>query len=95
CSHCDASTDKLKIVSHQIWTIQPILRPLSDLTKEIESGNNPSLISNVSMKDLRFIEQGKTQFISFMGVTELFKNHFDVFGLIEKGLAISYNDISN
>jgi hypothetical protein len=25
---------------------------------------------------------------------QLFKNHFDVFGLIDKGLAISYNDLT-
>lgn len=95
--------------------IKPILRPLSDLTKEIEidrekfvpieifdfgDDNSNNKIPDYGLKNYDYLlavsEHNLTYDINFLpfGVVEfLFKWHFDVFGLIEKGLAISYNDI--
>ncbi|NIV12884.1 MAG: hypothetical protein GWN62_16865 [Aliifodinibius sp.] len=82
-------------------THKPILRPLSDLTKEIEhNGERFIPIKNI----------GKTS--TFYGDTpicniekdyrlwavwefeKLLEWHFDIFGLIEKGLAIDINTTS-
>tara|TARA_R110000782_G_scaffold70402_2_gene141445 strand:+ start:497 stop:859 length:363 start_codon:yes stop_codon:yes gene_type:complete len=70
--------------------IKPILRPLSDLTNEFKD-------------DFRFTERAiaihKYGLNNWVGglrfdiVEFLFKNHYDVFGLIEKGLAIDKNTI--
>ena len=96
-----------------IADIKLILRPLSDLTKEIDLGEKYkypmanifydwSVGENIEMS---LNEHG--ELIEFW-ITDreestvtredwdfLFKHHFDVFGLIEKGLAISYNDLDN
>lgn len=75
--------------------VKLILRPLRDLKngfngmfiykeKEInrltklEDINNSTFSMNSQLKNFNY----------------LFENHFDVFGLIEKGLAISYNDLN-
>ena len=86
------------------WKIEDIvmyLRPLSDLTKEIEHNGEkfiPNDILNLDIEggkggDIRMIEEGE-HLIYYVGLIEyLFEWHFDVFGLIGKGLAISYNDL--
>jgi len=77
---------------------KPILRPLSDLAGEIErlkklssfsidEGWIEDCISKISPADILDFPFGIVQF--------LFENHFDVFGLIEKGLAININDLTN
>lgn len=53
---------------------KPILRPLSDLTKEYDLDNS--------------YEGWQSEWIE-----HLLSKHFDVFGLIEKGLAIDINTI--
>ena len=70
--------------------IKPILRPLSDLTNEFKY-------------DFRFTERTITihkhgldywvKGLRFDIVEFLLKNHFDVFGLIEQGLAIDINTL--
>ena len=79
--------------------IKPLLRPLSDLTKEIEH-NGEKFVPieyfeenyytldlhqqcNRVIKDPRWMYQCRYMFVDY-----LFKWHFDVFGLIEQGLAI-------
>ena len=91
---------------------KPILRPLSDLTKEIEV-NGEKLVpieylskilgGKINSKDKRLVGKAKTALINeikngkiqYRLVKKLFKHHFDVFGLIEKGLAIDINTIEN
>lgn len=81
-----------------IFGIKPILRNLSDLTKEIEHngekfvpidyflGEDVDLVENaVQINDLSYLPYNIVQ--------KLLEWNFDVFGLIEKGLAINYNDI--
>lgn len=77
----------------------PILRPLSDLTKEIEVNGEKfipiekiSPVSNFFNVDFLI----KTPLASsFEVVIKLLELHFDVFGLIDKGLAIDINTLSN
>ena len=78
---------------------KPILRPLSDLTKSelIElrfDENNDTLLwsaNNVeSYKD--FIQFYETD-LTYSVLVWAYKKHLDVFGLIEKGLAIDINTI--
>ena len=71
---------------------KPILRPLSDLTKEIEEGKpmffpDRKTINCVSRKCDLFDE------LSYNEIDYLIRNHFDVFGLIEKGEAIDINTL--
>ena len=73
-----------------ICGIKPILRPLSDLTNEFKD-------------DFRFTERAMTihkyglnhwlKGLRFDIVEFLFENHYDVFGLIEKGLGIDVNTL--
>ena len=71
---------------------KPILRPLSDLTKEIEEGK-PLFFP--SKKTINCINEGVDLLseLYYNDVDYLIRNHFDVFGLIEKGLAIDINTI--
>jgi len=72
----------------------PILRPLSDLTKEIEI-DGKRFVSNQYLKDNYIGEMMHTNLASWSHrvVSKLFEWHFDVFGLIEKGLAIDINTL--
>jgi len=83
-----------------------ILRPLSDLTKEIEHNGEkfkPSFVLSRDYKDefveLLITEKGKgyyndlLRYIPLCIAEKLFKWHFDVFGLIEKGEAIDINTL--
>jgi len=88
---------------------KPILRPLSDLTKEIEvDGEKKRLIDDIqklyptyyfayNATDDLLVKRENEQYTwcsDILGINEfLFKNHFDVFGLIEKGLAIDINTL--
>ena len=72
--------------------IKPILRPLSDLTKELLSEYYNDLMDvdlERVIKDT--LEWPKNQSYTF--TQQLFKWHFDVFGLIDKGLAIDINKV--
>lgn len=63
---------------------KPILRPLSDLTfEELREFNF------VALPEINYdVENYSYGFMQFC-----FKNHFDVFGLIEKGIAIDINTL--
>ncbi|MGJ1360400.1 hypothetical protein ACR79K_27210 [Sphingobacterium siyangense] len=84
-----------------------ILRPLSDLTKEIEHNGEMFVPKEVLIDryDLKF-DEGDYFFLDYycIGDTDspwtgyhiiqlLIQWHFDVFGLIDKGLAIDINSI--
>lgn len=82
----------------------PYLRPLSDLTKDIEVNGKRFVpiecFENMYytldyrnqcielMKDPRWLNQ-----CDYMLVQHLIEWHFDVFGLIDQGLAVNINDI--
>ena len=87
---------------------KPILRPLSDLTKEINHDgivftpydNDELSDAMASNEDLEYLcEQGGSNIAADRGmpyfiIEILLKWHFDVFGLIEKGLAIDINTLN-
>jgi hypothetical protein len=70
---------------------KPILRPLSDLTEDvvIEIGIIGIDVDNV----LNAVIHNDMSYMEYSVHTILVKNHFDVFGLIEKGLAIDINTL--
>jgi hypothetical protein len=81
----------------------PILRPLSDLTKEIEV--NGEKFVPVKHKDIKTtstlkhvakynFDYKELNFARWDVIQKLFEWHFDVFGLIEKGLAIDINTLN-
>ncbi len=70
---------------YQSETSKPILRPLSDLTKNEFVDDLGKWYGDYQELDLDDIDYGI--------VKNYFKHHFDVFGLIEKGLAIDINTI--
>jgi len=80
--------------------IKPILRPMSDFDK---TGNDFDLSTDFesayytgNSNGLAFINTSdKTYLSDILTVNEyLLKNHFDVFGLIDDGLAISIHDLN-
>lgn len=79
-----AKNDILEVLT--VGYQKPILRPLSDLTK----GDVAYLGYNSSAKCIMDILEGD---ISYHKFEWLSSKHFDVFGLIEVGLAIDKNSI--
>jgi hypothetical protein len=76
--------------------IKPILRPLSDLNKEIthsEKTFNPKFVIDMAFPSERMGLNPATW--SHRVITKLQEWHFDVFGLIEKGLAIDINTLKS
>ena len=78
---------------------KPILRPLSDLTKEIEV-NGKKFVPHIKLGgrtnlkdyDIEYLSKNIDN-MSYGLVSKLIEWHFDVFGLIEKGLAIDINTL--
>lgn len=73
-----------------------ILRPLSDLTKEVEH-NGERFVPNDKLLEFYGEEIDNyslpLKLNSYILIQQLFEWHFDVFGLIEKGLAIDINTL--
>lgn len=75
---------------------KPILRPLSDLLKTIEVNNQkfmPARKLGFYQTDVDFIFINQIVLIQFRFVQKLIEWHFDIFGLIEKGLAVDINNL--
>ena len=78
---------------------KPILRPLSDLTKKIEVNGEKFIFSNfyLSENELKTISRciemdlNLLDFISANVCLKLMYCHFDIYGLIDAGLAIDIN----
>lgn len=101
------STLKLNSVVILDWErgnfeIKPILRPLSDLTEEIELNGKKFVPINCFhrefnqiLKDELKVTNGNLliEFLPYGIIVKLLEWHFDVFGLIDKGLAISYEEV--
>lgn len=81
---------------------KPILRPLSDLTKEIVHNGEKFVpidyfIYKTSVEDFTEFPEQKHNLIhglKYADVQLLLEWHFDIFGLIEKGLSIDINALN-
>lgn len=84
-----------------LYQCKPILRPLSDLTKEVNGASYMDKLSsllNLNVIEHCFIAENITRpnFIDnvrYSVAKFLFENHFDAFNLIPQGLAIDINDL--
>lgn len=77
---------------------KPILRPLSDLTKDEEFYNsfNAAFRNEYNIDYICECKQDiSNSGLSYSCIIFLIENHFDAFGLIEKGLAIDKNKLNN
>lgn len=88
---------------------KPLLRPLYDLTKEIEHNGETFVVIDILEQDenndyladcniwtQKLFEEQKIfslEFIPYGVMQILFKYHFDVFGLIPRNLALDINQI--
>ena len=89
------SRDINSVLSEQM---KPILKPLSDLTKEFEhNGEKVNIFDRIEIYKGSgvdyLIEQIRFGFVEVIVYNILLEHHFDVFGLIEKNLAIDINTI--
>jgi len=84
--------------------IKPILRPLSDLKKIKDKIEKLSPYWYVDDETKWLTEKGKIdkiypkhviEWIPYVLMELLLENHYDVFGLIDKGLAIDINTLQN
>ena len=83
--------DNFEIYNSDEYDYFPILRPLSDLPKEIEVNGEKLVTLDYFACFLEF-EYGINS-IDYKYAQKLFEWHFDVFGLIDKGLAIDINTL--
>ncbi len=82
--------------------LKPILRLLTDLTKEIEHEGEKFVpvdklrwITDTSKTyNWNAIDQSAVKYLNYEVIQMLFEWHFDIFGLIEKGLAVDINTLS-
>ena len=88
--------------AEHIWMFKPILRPLSDLTKEIEhnGGKFVPIDYNAFRESKEHLIEFQNKFAHYKSVKygiieRLLEWHFDVFGLIDSGLAIDINTLSD
>jgi len=77
---------------------KPILRPISDLLKEIEIDGRkltPQYEIDKVWRDRDYLKTGNLRYAPFWVFEQLIMWHFDFFGLIDMGLAISIHDVYN
>lgn len=89
-----------EVLDKKGYDVKPILRPLSDLTEEIEINGEKFVPKNKLTEmfdyitfDYRAFESDFFLSMPYDLVKQLFEWHFDVFGLIEQGLAIDINTL--
>lgn len=101
-------TNKYTFDFEGLEELEIILRPLSDLTKEIEHNGERFIplerIRHINLGHCDWISTERDHWISMYGlsgwlgqipyaiVNKLFEWNFDVFGLIDKGLVFSSNE---
>ena len=108
-----ADTNEFEISVKEVFinsAYKPILRPLSDLTKEIKIDSIKFIpaeilfsVENNELQDFRDFGEIpeywkdalkiKQKFYDYYQVEFLLEWHFDIFGLIKKGLAVDINTL--
>jgi hypothetical protein len=91
-----AANDGIEVTKGYVESLVPLLRPMSDLFKDIVHNGrkvNASILLRNSLESSS-VKSGKFLYplteplaMPYFLIQVLFKYHFDVFGLIEKGLA--------
>ena len=81
-----------KLCECEISLIKPILRPLSDLTK-VNGFSLSDMISHGYHNPFWLPENFEVKYLMHLDFEKLVSWHFDVFGLIKKGLAIDINTL--
>jgi len=92
---------ELSLMCNTLHKLKPILRPISDLTKEVECNGEKldfTLFDAetriiINYQDYRKEKINPYSDFKYWEMQVLLKWHFDVFGLIEKGLAIDINTL--
>jgi len=86
---------------YDIEDVFPILRPLSDITNQniadmTEYSDFENIYFNGKPSDLIFTNTEEKTYLSDIlnNIDFLFKNHFDIYRLIEAGLAIDINTLN-
>ncbi len=89
--------------AEHIWMFKPILRPLSDLNNEIVINgekhqmwlliNGQKALENGKIENMNGYQYSILE-LSYNKIQTILKFHFDIFGLIEKGLAVDINTLS-
>lgn len=78
---------------YELSEVKPILRPLSDLTDRINPVQHYTYLGGLSYSKIEFVEKvicNETLFLC--DYNYLIEYHFDIFGLIDKGLAKDINE---
>jgi len=75
--------------------IKPILRPMSDFYKSIEGVSFSNMISHGYHNEFWYAENFNVNQLMYRDLQLLLSKHADVFGLIEKKLAIDINTIKS
>lgn len=90
--HLDYNGIGTDMSGKELYEVTPILLPLSALTEPMEDGSIPiekiGIYSPTENGLAYLIEQIKTGLVEQIVFDMLIKWHFDVFGLIDAGLAI-------
>ena len=73
---------------------KPILRPLSDLTEIFYWDNLQDGDCELDKERINEIKNSPRGYLKLYQSNYLFKHHFDIFGLIEKDLAVNINTLS-
>ena len=73
--------------------IKPILRPLSDFYESVEGVSFSNMITHGYHNEFWWDENFNVNQLMYHDLQLLLSKHCDVFGLIEKGLAIDINTI--
>jgi hypothetical protein len=99
-------TNEFEIAIKEVFinsSYKPILRPLSDLTKEIEV-NGERFVPIVELsyyaneqtnKGKVGLEWGIVNTFPYLDIQKLLSWHFDIYNLIEQGLAIDINTLND
>jgi hypothetical protein len=103
-SHRDFETHPTRVSieglynEEHIWMFKPILRPLSDLNKEMSVFTHVFVPKNILSDSLQMqLDIWNLPEIVDLKVTDYQKLlgwHFDIFGLIKNGLAVDINTLS-
>lgn len=107
----DSYSDEIGVDGYLIQYIKPILRPLSDLNKakifdnygdekltaieEFEGNWDLGALDWVLLEVSKGNQVERLLELSYLVIEKLIEHHFDIFGLIEAGLAIDINTLKD